>query len=310
MLVVLFLLSFGAVAAAQDSTSVLSVDSLAFVQRDGRSLYLDVYRPVHPRADRACVVYLFGGGFYNGARNDSESRETCAALTARGFVAVSVDYRLGLRETDMDTVGLFTLTRPFERSINWAVEDCCAAVAYLCAHADDLGIDTSKIVLTGSSAGAITVLQADYCRANHLAQASVLPSGFRPLAVVTYSGALLLRRGKLRYETPPAPTCLFHGTKDKIVNYNCFGVSTRQGLRGSSKVVKTFKRNNYPYWIMRFEGRGHEVCHYLPFTLDEFTAFVDAAAAGRRTHYDATCSDDALPTTPYTNMTIWQLYSK
>ena len=33
-----------------------------FVERDS-TLSLDVYRPAQPRADKACIVSLFGGGF-------------------------------------------------------------------------------------------------------------------------------------------------------------------------------------------------------------------------------------------------------
>lgn len=288
--------------------SLSAQETYQYVERRGTALYMDVYRPAEPRADKACVVYLFGGGFYAGERNDTASRVSCRKLSEQGFVTISIDYRLGLKGMKPDDFKATKVFDYFDTSIYWAVEDCSAAIAYIVKHAEELGIDPQKILLTGSSAGAVTVLQTDYCRANGRAEAYELPQGWKPAGVIPYAGAISVSTGTIKYKTPPAPTCFFHGTKDKIVFYKQFHFF-RHRFAGANYLVKhLFKKNRYPYWVLRFEGRGHEVAGYLPDTIEEFMAFANAALKGRVTYYDARCEDEALQPNKWTNMTIFDLY--
>ncbi len=279
-----------------------------YVHRNIRNLKLDVWHPAKPRDDRACVIYLFAGGFFSGSRNDSASIAACRALSEQGFVAISIDYRRGLNKLDLDTVTLKNIVNPFKRSINEAVEDLCDAIAFVCEHADELNIDTSRIVLTGSSAGAITVLQTDYARVNKHALVAALPPSFEPLAVIAYAGAIMTTHGRLHYNSAPAPTFLLHGTLDKIVNYKGLHPSFSMGLYGSHKIARQLKKMGNTYWIYRYRDRGHEVHAYLPETIDEFTLFVDMACKRRITYCDATFEDKELPQAPNANDNIFDLY--
>lgn len=286
-------------------------ETYKFVERDS-SLFLDVYHPERQRPDRACVVSLFGGGFVAGSR-DSEYQTTIAhLLNDKGFTVVSIDYRLGLKDTAMvaKNKGLLGIQDLFQYCIDIAVEDCAAALAWVCNNAALLDIDTSKIILTGSSAGAITVLQTDWSRANGLEKTSVLPQGWKPAAVIPFSGGIMCRRNQLRYTTPPAPTMMLHGKKDKIVAYNKMVPLLSRNLYGSNRVAKVMQKGNYPYWIVRFPGIGHEVATWLPSSIDLFCAFVDQALAGRVTTLDATMTDTQLVPTRWTTMTIKDLYAK
>ena len=279
-----------------------------FLNRDTLEMKLDVYQPQRPRADKACALYVFGGGFFSGHRNDEYAKRCCQLLADRGFVAVAIDYRLFLKQAHK--VPLLRMYTNFDTAIRWAVEDCSAAIAYLCGHAAELNIDPTRIVLTGSSAGAITVLQTDFCRANSQPEAAALPPEFKPAAVIPYAGAVFCRNRDLRYATPPAPTCFFHGTCDRIVNYKRFRGSLHTSLFGASTLARHFDRNDYNYWMMRFQDRGHEIAIALPPTIDEFCAFVDAVFSGRVMQYDATCTDAAVPTCKWTHMSIFDLYLK
>lgn len=299
---ILFLSMVGLLSQAQ-TTYIYS-------HRDSVELKYDVYHPSQPREDKACVIYVFGGGFVTGSRDDVHSRKACEALTSQGFTAISIDYRLGLQQYKGKKVQLRNAYLMFYEVINLAVEDCCDAINHVWCHADELGIDRNKIILTGSSAGAITVLQTDYSRANGLEIAQTLPKSFIPLAIVPYAGAIDLLKGHVSYKTPPAPTCFFHGTLDRIVNYRQFHGSLRSTLYGANSLAKIFSKNGYSYWIMRFKGRGHEVAGYLPFTIQEFTAFVDATLSGRKFSYDCTCEDKALKQTPHSRDNIFDLYRR
>lgn len=302
LLALLLALAVGPLAAQQ-------VETHAFVQRDS-TLYLDVHRPATPRADRACVVSLFGGGFVSGSRGDELQREIAPLLTERGFTVVCIDYRLGLKDSAMvaQNSGLLHMQDLFQYCIDIAVEDCAAACAWVVDHADRLGIDPSRIILTGSSAGAITVLMTDFCRANAMPQAAALPRRWRPAAVVPYAGALLCRRGELAYNTPPAPTMMLHGMKDKVVAYKKMAPLVSRNLYGSHRVAKVMAKQGIAHWIVRFPGVGHEVATWLPGSVDLFCAFVNQALDGRITTLDATMTDSKLVPTRWTTMTVFDLY--
>ena len=232
------------------------------------------------------------------------------ALVERGFTVISIDYRRGFLDKEMvaSHSKLLKLTDLFQYCIDIATEDCAAAVAWTCANAQMLDIDPSKIILTGSSAGAISVLQMDYCRANSLKQASELPEGWKPAAVIPYSGGIMCHKSKLKYKTDPAPTMLMHGKKDKIVNYKSFGLPLSSKLFGSKKVDKAMKRQDIPHWFISFDDMGHEVAIWLPGSIDLFCTFVDLTLAGRITTLEADMTDSDLKPTSWAQMSLLQLY--
>ena len=290
------------------SAGAQQVQTYQFVQRDS-ALWLDVWTPETPRSDRACVVALFGGGFVMGERNNKLQTEIAQQLTARGYTVVSPDYRLGLKDSAMvaSHSSLSKVRELFQWTIDIAVEDCAAAIAYVVQHAGELNINPDRIVLTGCSAGAITVLQMDYCRANTLSQAACLPQGWKPAAVVPYAGGVMCK-GKPRWNTPPAPTMLMHGTKDKIVAYKRFPPILSRALYGGSTVFNQMKKQGFPVWIVRYEGIGHEVASFLPGSVDLFCGFVEQAFNGRMTTLDATARDSKLQPTKWTDMNVFDIY--
>lgn len=298
LLIAMFCISFGTFAQ----------EAVQFCVRGDKPLYFDLYRPDNPRPDKACVVYLFGGGFMEGSRDALESKKACKALADKGFIVAAIDYRLGLEGIRFDTVRLLKLYKHFEHAINIAVEDCSAACAYLYDHADEIGIDRDKIVLTGSSAGAVTVLQTDYCRCNSLPPTAELPVRFVPAAVIPYSGAVFCDNRDLRYRKPPAPTFFFHGTKDRIVNYKRMRSSPDMSMFGTKILAEYYEKHHFNFWVMRVEGLGHEVSCYLPITINEFCAFVDAVFAGRVMRYDLTVTATDMQPTFWSSMGIFDLY--
>ena len=301
-------LSFLLLAAVAFGAVAQQKQTYQFVQRDS-ALYLDVWSPETPRSDRACVVALFGGGFIEGQRDNSLQTTIARQLTARGYTVVSPDYRLGLKDSAM-VASHSTLAKVrdlFQWTIDIATEDCAAALVWVVANAGKLNINPDRIVLTGCSAGAITVLQLDYCRANALPQASVLPDGWKPAAVVPYAGAIMCK-GKPEFKTPPAPTMLMHGTKDKIVAYKRFPRLLRHALYGSATVFKQMKKQGFPVWMMRYEGIGHEVASFLPGSVDLFCGYVEQVFNGRRTTLDATVRDEKLVPTEWTKMNVGDIY--
>ena len=295
-------------AAAQSPVS-LKCDTYRFVERDS-FLCLDVYKPEVPRADNASVLMAFGGGFFSGERNNNQMKEWAQALTEHGFTVISIDYRLGFKDSAAVASHKRLLQLPdlFKYCIDIAVQDCAAAVAWVYSNAGMLGIDPSKLILTGSSAGAITVLQLDYCRANSLPQASALPAGWKPAAVIPYSGGVMCRDSKLKYATDPAPTMLLHGKKDRIVTYKSIGLPFGEKMHGGKKMDKALNRQDIPHWFIRFDDIGHEVANWLPGSIDLFCTFVDLTLAGRTTTLDATMTDSELKPAAWAQINMLQLY--
>jgi acetyl esterase/lipase len=95
-----------------------------------------VYRPKVRAAEPVpAVLYIHGGGFYVGSI-DTEHGGSARMAEELGIVVVSVDYRLAPEH-------------PFPAGL----EDCYAALVWLHARADELGVDTERVAINGGSAG-------------------------------------------------------------------------------------------------------------------------------------------------------------
>ncbi len=252
----------------------ISKQTFVYAVKDSSELGLDVYSKAGDSA-RPCVIFLFGGAFIGGRRDDTLYRRYFDSLASHNYTVLSIAYRLGLK--GVTHLSKFN-TAPLRRAIDMAVEDVYDATAWAIAHSANLKIDTSDIILSGSSSGAITVLSADFFKRNAKPIASHLPATFQYAGVVAFSGAILSYDGSLKYQLPPAPTLLFHGTADKIVPYNRIRLFNK-GFYGSSSIANTFRKNGYPFFIYREKNLGHEVAvlpmyQNLPEILDFLDRFV------------------------------------
>ncbi|MBS1661998.1 MAG: carboxylesterase family protein [Bacteroidetes bacterium] len=222
---------------------------------DGTGLSMDIYQPAGDTdKPRAVVVFVFGGGFFTGSRSDTVYRPYFDFLTGNGYVCVAIDYRLGLKGSKK-APSLFN-RKPLINAIAMAVEDTYSATNYLLRHAKEFNIDTGKIILSGSSAGAITVLQSDYEKRNGFKSAAVLPASFQYAGVIACAGAIYSKRGMPSYAIAPAPTIFFHGSKDNIVPYKKISF-LGTGLFGSMSITRERKKDGYPYVFYSFEGVDH-----------------------------------------------------
>ena len=68
---------------------------VAFLAPD-RTERLDVYLPATGGTElRPGFVWIHGGGWTGGTKNEARATNVCGTLARAGYVAVSVDYRLG-----------------------------------------------------------------------------------------------------------------------------------------------------------------------------------------------------------------------
>ena len=243
-----------------------------FAVKGQQELKMDIYSSgTSSVSAQPCLLFVFGGGFKEGTRDAALYTDYFRYFADKGFQVVSIDYRLGMK--GQKAPGIFN-NKPLQHAIALAVEDVYSATNYLLQHADELNIDTSRIIISGSSAGAMTVLQADYEKRDHRETTRVLPDGFQYAGVIAFAGSVFSKEGTPSYDTAPAPTLFFHGSKDKLVPYN----KTRffkLGVFGSKSLAKRFKEQGYPYTFYTMEGIGHDVSEY-PMTefLPEIEQFI------------------------------------
>ena len=133
-----------------------------YATHQGEKLLLDRYTAKTGDSElRPCMIFAFGGGFVQGERNHEYYSIFFDHLAREGVVVVSIDYRLGLKALPSN-VGIVDMIGYLNNAVNIAVEDMYSATNFLIANAEEWNIDTSKIMISGSSAGAITAVQAEW----------------------------------------------------------------------------------------------------------------------------------------------------
>ncbi len=112
--------------------------AVVFHREERRILRLDVYSPQAAGADgelRPAIVQVHGGGWILGSRME-QGIPLLNHLASNGWIGFNADYQLSPRATMPDHV-----------------IDIKRAIAWVRAHADDYGVDPTRICITGGSAG-------------------------------------------------------------------------------------------------------------------------------------------------------------
>lgn len=135
------------------STKALKYGEGTTIGGNFQELYLDIYEPTGDEAEaRPAIILAFGGSYIGGAREDLEW--LCEAYAKKGFVAVTIDYRL----YDDALIPLPT-AEEMQDVVTKSVSDMKAAIRYLkedAATTNLYRIDPDYIFLGGISAGSIT----------------------------------------------------------------------------------------------------------------------------------------------------------
>jgi len=206
------------------------------------TLYMDIYTPIgDANTSRPVIIFAHSGGFYTGTRNNDDMEAFCSEFAARGYVAVTIDYRLGFAGT------ISGIARAFYRGL----QDGRSAVRFLRANASTYGIDASKVYFAGSSAGAFIALHSIYMTtpAEKPTQAGTTPDlgGFDIGDNLTYNGtpdAVTAMWGAvdstdLIEAQDTKPVLLIHGTADTTVPFNIghpFGIPLFPATYGSGSI--------------------------------------------------------------------------
>lgn len=228
--------------------------TVIYANRDTCDLKMDIYRLKEAYYPQPVMLFIFGGAFMFGSRDREDYVPYLLKMAEEGFTTISIDYRLGLKGKK---ISIFN-TSNVDEAIDASVEDLFSATKYLLDNAARLVIDTSLIIVSGSSAGGITALQADYMLKNNMPLAQILPQNFSYQGIISYSGAIFSHKGTPDYQRPPSPTLFIHGDKDPVVKYNALRIF-KLGLFGSKSLATRFKKRGHTYAFLTMKGRDHSV---------------------------------------------------
>jgi acetyl esterase/lipase len=114
---------------------VTRVRNVEYARVDGKPLLLDVYHHRDRPAGCPVLVQIHGGAWIVGSK-DEQGLPLMHHLASRGWVCVSINYRLSPRATFPDPI-----------------VDVKRAIAWVRAHGAEYGADPSFLVVTGGSAG-------------------------------------------------------------------------------------------------------------------------------------------------------------
>ncbi len=224
--------------------------SFEYKRIDGNSLKMVMYKPqVADGIKLPALVFFFGGGWVNG--NTNQFKLQSEYFASRGMVVFCPEYRIQSKHN----------TTPFE-----SVKDAKSAIRYLKIHGDALGIDTSKIVVSGGSAGGhLAACTAILENCNE--ESDDLSVSTKPLALVLFNPVVDTgKRGygqeKLagrEFELSPVhhitpgvpPTLIMHGKTDTTVPYE-----------NVQRFTQIMKQDGNKCILMGYKNQGHGFFNY------------------------------------------------
>ena len=248
---------------------------------ESMDLFLDVYEPIGAEGPRPAVMFIHGGGFRGGARNNQISVNFANYFASRGFVCFSISYRLTghkgtvpdpyyelasslLSGSDLDQVlAMYTAGR-----------DAKAAVRWIRANADVYKVDVNRITAAGGSAGAITAVTLgtsnpeDFKNELTLEQDPTLATTNLDQddsvhSVIDYWGSAAMMNSLIlaydlegRYDKDDSPLIIIHGTEDPVVTYdNALDLERIYTATGATYELYPLQGEGHSAWNATVEGR-------------------------------------------------------
>lgn len=303
-----------------------------------QDLKLDIHYPnlsVDPLSKRPLVLIIHGGSYYSGSKSDFTAY--ALQLARRGYVAVTVQYRLGW---DYIGTGL-----PCGGNINGfryaayrSLQDVKACLRYLAFHAGNYGIDTDRFFLMGQSAGAFTAMHCAFMQQQEAdlvfpaAHADLGPidsvsnnlyANYQLSGVFNWCGGILDTNAIDANEQ--IPVLSIHGLLDNVVPLDtgaflgCNGVSNPYPFVYGPKAIQRRMKNIGHCSVNNFDADGMHCVYpslepvvYIP---SKFTCFFKGLLCGNcvteeKIGYSSPSCMDAAPNNMETQTTdeSWAVY--
>lgn len=239
------------VLVTREAAPDVRVTTETYAVHGGHPLALDVYRASSTTGAAPLVLMIHGGSWSGGTRRDIPDLNRY--LAARGYVVAAPDYLLAPDD-------------PFPA----ARDDIADALRYLRTNATKLGVDTSRVVLMGRSAGGELALLVAYTLGDagirgaigfysptDMRYAYAHPSNPHVLNSVhvlqqylagtpASGGARYAAASPIGFAGTAVPTLLLHGDRDELV-------SVMQSVRLDSALASVGK----PHLLLRLPWATH-----------------------------------------------------
>lgn len=254
-----------------------------YAEKDGQRLELDVYQTANPTGvARPVLIWVHGGGFSGGKRDNNMEVRLMEAVAKQGYVGVSITYRL-LRKGEATG---FSCDCPRSEKIKVFREsayDTWDAIHYIHQAKERFQIDSEKIIVGGSSAGAEAILNAVYLK-DWLFESKSKYDDIQIAGVWSQAGAIVDERYIGSHNAVPG--VFFHGTEDNLVPYatapHHYCAPERAGyiwLDGSATIAKRLKQLQSSYLLYTYPGAKHEIAgvqfEELPVVFQFFAQIFD-----------------------------------
>ena len=204
--------------------SIESFKDIEYKNVNGKSLQLDIYKQKGLKEKAPLLVFIHGGGWRSGKRQDY--LVYLLDYAEKGYVTATVSYRL-----KKDSI------------YPAAIEDVKDVVDFIFKNGDTYGYDTARIALIGGSAGAHLAMLAGYGWENPRIKSDILkhrvkavvdiygpvdmttPYAQTQFMVTDFIGHPYSEKPELYWEASPAkylnatnpPTLILQGTSDNLL---------------------------------------------------------------------------------------------
>ncbi len=230
-----------------------------------QDLKLDLFQPT-PDFDpkRPLIIFAHSGGFLNGTKENQDMQALADTFAHYGYVTASMEYRLNFNLLSSSSS---------ERAVWRGIQDGSAAVRFFKKNATVYNIDTTRIFVMGSSAGAFLALGLAYlddserpattttspnlgckdCSGNNF------PNTSKIAGIISCWGAT--KDTSWIHSNNNIPVQLFHGTMDGTVPFTegyPFGLSTITYVRGSQEINEQLNRTSIYHEFYPAAGQDHE----------------------------------------------------
>jgi len=251
----------------QDKQAIERYDTI-YKTVGNHKLVVNIFNPeVKEEKSLPAMAFFHGGGWVYGS--PSEFHAVCTRYALKGFKTFSFQYRLSIMEDG-------THPNPDISPIE-SVKDARSAIRWLKENSEELGIDPSRIVVVGQSAGGQLTLSTTLMDGIDETSDNLNFSP-EPAAMILYSSSVNMleawgewhmgeRREQIWSISPMhnlnpgmPPVLAFHGEEDCMVPF---------------WVIQRFEKEMHilknPYRLISFEGRRH----YLGEGLGLYADYVD-----------------------------------
>jgi len=183
-----------------------------YFQEDTISLDLDLFLP-NTDSIIPLVIYVHGGGFKGGDRTAGHG--LAKYLVNQNIACASISYTLYMKDKSFSCDGI---TSEKVKAMQIAASQLWHATDFLIEKSEEIKIDTTKIFLAGSSAGAETVLHGAFWDKEQMQLFDpVLSDEFSYAGIIAGAGAIMDLN--LITKENVLPIMMFHGDADPLVPY-------------------------------------------------------------------------------------------